>query len=362
MTPENSPKKIRVIVVDDSPLMLRMISSSLERDGDISVVACAQSPLEARELIKLHNPDLVTLDVEMPGMNGIEFLEKIMALRPMPVIMVSTLTAAGAEVTLTALQIGAVDAVAKPAGRDGLATFGEALRLKARTASKARVKRWAPNTAQKSAPATSQRSRIINMASGVELIAVGASTGGVGAIFDLLSHLPTEIPPIVITQHMPAQFTERFATRLNHQLEFNVAEAVDGESILPGQVRIAPGDAHVCVQKYSGTIRTSLDRETGPISGHIPSVDVLFNSVCTSVGASAVGIILTGMGRDGAAGLRAMRNAGSMTYGQSEESCTVYGMPRVAMSMDAVVKELDIFQIPPSLCEFLNAPAAKKRA
>lgn len=362
MRPGISDNKIRVIVVDDSPLMLRMIASGLTRDGDIEVVACAKNPYEARELIKHHSPDLVTLDVEMPGMNGIEFLEKIMALRPMPVIMVSTLTVIGADVTLNALHIGAVDAVAKPSGREGLNIFGEELRQKARAASRATVNRWRPSNTAACSSQPSYAADIAPLASGCKLIAIGASTGGVGAIYDLVSNLPNHVPPIVITQHMPAHFTGRFASRLNSQLNFDVAEAADGEALKAGQVRIAPGNAHLSVTRSGGKLRTTLDPASGPISGHTPSVDVLFNSVCTSVGADAVGIILTGMGRDGAAGLRAMRNTGSMTYGQSEASCTVYGMPRIAMNLNAVVRELDIHKIPVHLWEYLNAPPTKKRA
>ncbi len=354
-------QKIRVIVVDDSPLMLKMIARGLEAGGDIEVVATAQDPHEARALIKQHDPQVVTLDVEMPGMNGIEFLQKIMTLRPMPVIMVSTLTAAGADVTLNALEIGAVDAVAKPAGREGLADFGAELRNKAKTASKAQVRRWEPPTKQAASPVPVQSAAEMT-ASGCRLLAIGASTGGVSAISDVLSELPANLPPIVITQHMPPQFTSRFADRLNSQLPFDIKEAREGETLHPGQVRIAPGDAHLCVVKSGKGFETRLDRQTGPISGHTPSVDVLFNSVCSAVGANAIGVILTGMGRDGAAGLRAMRNAGSMTYGQSEASCTVYGMPRVAMSLGAVAEELDIRRIPSRICDFLNRPAARERA
>ncbi|MHA3915783.1 protein-glutamate methylesterase/protein-glutamine glutaminase [Halovulum sp. GXIMD14793] len=353
--------KIRVVVVDDSPLMLKMISSGLEQDGDIDVVATAQNPIDARSLIKAHDPDLITLDVEMPGMNGIEFLEKIMTLRPMPVIMVSTLTEAGADVTLQALQIGAVDAVAKPVGRQGLAEFGEELRRKARAASTARVQKWVPPTSA-SATLNSAALRLGKTPSGCKLIAIGASTGGVSAIHDVLSGLPVDLPPIVITQHMPPQFTTRFADRLNNQLGFDVAEATEGEALKPGAVRIAPGDAHLCVARNGNGLEARLDRATGPISGHVPSVDVLFNSVCTAVGGATVGIILTGMGRDGAAGLRAMRNAGSMTFGEAESSCTVYGMPRVAMSMNAVIEELHIRRISGRLCDFLNTSAVKERA
>lgn len=356
---------VRVIVVDDSPLMLKMISSGLRAEGDIDVVAQAKDTREAREMIKKYNPDVVTLDVEMPGMNGLEFLEKIMSLRPMPVIMVSTLTKAGTEVTLSALQIGAVDAVAKPVGRDGLKTFSTELRHKVRMAKSARVSRWIPPTNVASTEKTITHQKLPEVTHAHQrcrLIAIGASTGGVTAIGELLAGIPANMPPIVITQHMPAQFTERFADRLNGRFPLDIKQARHGEFLTPGQVRIAPGDAHLCVVKDGGKLVTNLDYETGRISGHVPSVDVLFNSVCSAAGSLAIGIILTGMGRDGAAGLRAMHNSGAMTFGQSEASCVVYGMPRVAMSLNAVSQELDLHKIPTHICDFLNAPSAKKSA
>ncbi len=358
MNPRPDSEKIRVVVVDDSPLMLKMISGALEQERDIVVVAQAKEPHEARTLIKQHDPDVVTLDVEMPGMSGIEFLEKIMALRPMPVVMVSTLTAAGTEVTLNALQIGAVDAVAKPSGRDGLARFGVELRQKVRTASNARVGRRQPAAAKPMAPPRA----VPQGGSAIELNASGSSTGGGTALNAVIAGLPTLAPPIVITQHMPARFTARFADRLNGQFPFDVAEAQHNAPLKPGQIRVAPGDRHMTVAREGGRLVTRLDDVSGPISGHIPSVDVLFNSVCSTVGRQAIGVILTGMGRDGAAGLRGMRNAGSVTLGQNEESCVVYGMPKAAMMLGAVAEELDISQIPVRISQFLNSPAARKRA
>lgn len=365
MSDFNRPPRTRVVVVDDSALMLKMISTGLEADGDIEVVGQAKSPQEARELIKRYNPDVVTLDVEMPGMNGLEFLEKIMSLRPMPVIMVSTLTTAGTDVTLNALHIGAVDAVPKPAGRDGLAKFGVELRQKVRMARSARVQRWQPKAAPAKAAPTNiapQRTLSVSNASGIELIAIGASTGGVSAIFDVVQGLASNCPPIVITQHMPARFTPRFAQRLGADFPFDVKEAEEGEIIHSGQIRVAPGDRHLSVTREGGRIRTKLDTTTGPISGHIPSVDVLFNSVCSSIGAATIGIILTGMGRDGAAGLCAMRKAGAFTIGQDEASSVVYGMPKSAAALGALDVELDLHQIAPRVCQFLNSPSAKKRA
>ncbi|MEO0913723.1 MAG: CheB methylesterase domain-containing protein, partial [Pseudomonadota bacterium] len=202
----------------------------------------------------------------------------------------------------------------------------------------------------------------ISASHGIELIAIGASTGGVSAIFDVVQGLPANCPPIVITQHMPARFTPRFAQRMGSQFPFDVKEAEEGEVLRAGQIRVAPGDRHLSIGREGGRIRTKLDSTSGPISGHIPSVDVLFNSVCSSIGAAAIGIILTGMGRDGAAGLRALRNAGAFTLGQSEASCIVYGMPKAAAALSALDVELDLAQIAPRVCQFLNSPSARKRA
>ena len=237
MTQFSQTNKVRVVVVDDSPLMLKMISGGLVSDGDIDVVGLAKDAQEARQLIKATNPDVVTLDVEMPGMNGLEFLEKIMSLRPMPVIMVSTLTTAGTDVTLNALDIGAVDAVAKPSGRDSLAVFGAELRQKVRMARSAKVQRREPGAARvrTAVNVASVGVPAISMNHGCELIAIGSSTGGVTAVTELVSCLPSNCPPIVITQHMPARFTSRFASRLGHQFPFDVKEAEEGELLRPGE-------------------------------------------------------------------------------------------------------------------------------
>ena len=350
MTDTNSTTvPARVVVVDDSALMRRLIRSGLEDSEDIQVVGTACDTVEARLMIKELDPDVVTLDVEMPGMNGIEFLEKIMSLRPMPVIMVSTLTVAGADATLTALRIGAVDAIQKPQGREEIPEFGQRLRDKVRLARTARIRRAEPPTQGAAAPAPPSP----RAAKQIDLIAIGASTGGVQAIEAVLSGLPETSPPIVITQHMPAQFTGRFAMRLNAGLRLDVAEARSGIDLRRGQVLIAPGDAHLCVDNKAGRLVTRLD-DAGPISGHRPSVDILFNSVSSAVGRRALGVILTGMGRDGAAGLKAMRRAGAYCLGQSEQSCVVYGMPRVAAQMDAIDEVLDLNAIPGTISQLVG--------
>ncbi|WP_112321097.1 protein-glutamate methylesterase/protein-glutamine glutaminase [Oceanibium sediminis] len=347
----------RVIVVDDSRLMRRMIVAGLETDPDITVVAEAADTVEARRLIRELDPDVITLDVEMPGMNGIDFLKKIMELRPMPVVMVSTLTASGTDVTLSALEIGAVEAIAKPAGRDAVARFSQALREKVRLAHGSKV-HPSGAAARKSVvprarPAPMQRRPGPARRRRVDLIALGASTGGVNALTQVLEGLPAGTPPILVTQHMPALFAERFASRLNAILPHDVAIGGEEEILRPGQIRIAPGENHLALYRDGAVFRTRLD-PSGPISGHKPSVDVLFNSVSTSVGGNALGVILTGMGRDGAAGLRAMRKAGAYCIGQNENSCVVYGMPRAARDLDAVDEELALGQIPLRICEILN--------
>lgn len=356
------PRPVRVVVVDDSRLMRRMVSSALQSDGTIEVVGEAEDTSVARRLIKELDPDVVTLDVEMPGMNGIDFLKKIMELRPMPVIMVSTLTASGTDISIAALSIGAVDAICKPAGRESVGPFGRALRQKVLVASRAQVRRTISKPAVP--PSTPVQQRPINRSiapRGVDLVALGASTGGVAALTELLERIPPSCPPIVITQHMPAGFTGRFAARLDSLLPLSVAEAQHDEVLSPGQVRIAPGDQHLLVQRSGNRLVTKLD-DSGPISGHRPSVDVLFNSVSTAVGSRAVGAILTGMGRDGAAGLRAMRQSGAACLGQDEQSAVVYGMPGAAKALGAFEEEYRPSAIADRISDFLNPGAARQTA
>lgn len=346
-------QQIRAVVVDDSRLMRSMISAALQAEGDIQCVGVAQDVQEARQLIKTVNPDVITLDVEMPGMNGLEFLGKIMTLRPMPVVMVSSLTQSGTEVTLAALEAGAVDAVAKPMGKGAATTFARRLREAVRAGARATVRRQ--TTPTRAAPTTlaGQSGPLA-----LPLIAIGASTGGVAAIGELFSHLAPNLPPIVITQHMPPGYTERFASRLNSQLPFSVQEAQDGETLRPNMVRIAPGDRHLRVEDAGGMVRTCLD-DQGAVSGHKPSVDVLFQSVAEQFRGRAVGAIMTGMGRDGAAGLLAMRKAGAPTLGQNQQSCVVYGMPKVAHQMGAVAEEVDINRMATRVMEIVTNGGAQ---
>ncbi len=331
---------IRVLVVDDSALIRDVLSKTLAQDGDIEVVGTANDPLDAREKIKALDPDVVTLDIEMPNMNGLAFLQKIMRLRPMPVVMVSTLTTRGASETMLALELGAVDFVAKP-GHDlsgGLEAFGATLRDKVRVAAasdvQSRVHRApAPDLPLKTAAAPNGA-----------VIAIGASTGGVEAIRQVLSQIPPDCPPIVIAQHMPKGFTARFAHRLNELVAVRVLEASDRLPLERGTAYVAPGDFHLRVEKSSGQLKCRVTHDDAA-SGHRPSVDVLFHSVAKVVGPLAVGAILTGMGRDGAQGLRAMREAGAFTIGQSQGSALIYGMPKVAAEIGAVVEEAPVEKI-----------------
>ncbi len=325
---------IKVLIVDDSALIREVLSRTLGKDGDIHVVGTAEDPIDAREKIKALNPDVVTLDIEMPNMNGLQFLDKLMRLHPLPVVMVSTLTTKGASETLLALELGAVDFVAKPNATlaGGLEAFGENLRQKVRAASHSDVK---SRQTRAVAPMVAVRTAAAPRGS---LIAIGASTGGVEAIRVVLSTMPTDCPPIVIAQHMPPGFTSRFAARLDEVTELKVVEAEDRMPLENGHAYVAKGDHHLRVERSSGQLKCRLTQDE-LASGHRPSVDVLFESVAKTVGPMAVGAILTGMGRDGARGLKMMRDAGAYTVGQSQASALVYGMPRVAFEEGAVIEQ-----------------------
>lgn len=330
---------IRTLIVDDSAAMRATLHRILVADPEIEVVGMAPDPFAAREMIKQLNPDVLTLDIEMPGMDGLSFLERIMRLRPMPVVMCSTLTARGAEVTIEALRLGAVDYVTKPAGgHDEFERHARQLRDKVKAAARSGTRpRAAAPPAQADMGATC----------GERLIAIGSSTGGVEALFSLLPALPVDCPPVLVVQHMPAAFTGSFAQRLDAECRAHVVEARDGEPVRPGTVYIAPGgETHM---ELTGGVRGAIRLRAGdPVSGHRPSVDRLFSSV-TAIGPAAVGAILTGMGADGAEGLLAMRRAGARTFGQSRETCVIWGMPRVAMERGAVEKEIALSAMPEAI-------------
>ena len=340
---------IRVLIVDDSALIREVLSRTLGRDGDIVVVGTAEDPIDARAKIRTLDPDVVTLDIEMPNMNGLAFLDKLMRLHPLPVVMVSTLTTRGASETLLALELGAVDFVAKPSAElaGGLEAFGACVREKVRAAATSDVR------AGSSKPLP-QRVRTAAGPPG-SLIAIGASTGGVEAIRVVLGNLPLDCPPIVIAQHMPAGFTARFAARLDELSEIKVVEAEDRMPLEPGHAYVARGDWHLRVERSSGQLKCRLGQDE-TVSGHRPSVDVLFESVAQCVGPLAAGAILTGMGRDGARGLKRMRDAGAYTVGQTQASALVYGMPRVAFEEGAVVEQAPIEMIAAKLASAFVRP------
>jgi len=327
---------IKVLVVDDSALIREVLTRTLARDGDIEVIGVASDPLEARQKIKTLTPDVVTLDIEMPNMNGLAFLDKLMRLHPLPVVMVSTLTKKGASETLLALELGAVDFVAKPSAdlSGGIEAFGADLREKVRAAAHSRVKM--PGTA-----GGSQAKLVTAAAPAGTVIAIGASTGGVDAIRTVLTQMPLDCPPIVIAQHMPPGFTRRFAARLDELCDIDVSEVEDRMPLRDGHAYVAAGDRHMRIERVSGQFRARLG-EDALVSGHRPSVDVLFQSVAKVAGSLSVGVILTGMGRDGATGLKTMRDAGAYTIGQSASSALVYGMPRVAFEEGAVIEQVAV--------------------
>jgi len=344
--------KIRVLIVDDSALMRQVLSSILSSDPGIEVVGTAPDPLVAREKIKALNPDVMTLDVEMPGMDGIAFLEKVMTLRPMPVVMVSSLTEKGAEVTVRAMELGAVDVFCKPAdaASGGFLAHGPELIEKVKAAAASRV-RALVNHGRRPTPALSV-TQIYKSTD--RLVAIGSSTGGVEALRDIILALPPDAPPIVVAQHIPPRFSTSFAERLDGLAAVRVKEAADGERILAGHVYIAPGDRHLMVKRSGAALMTRT--HDGPlVSGHKPSVDVLFHSVADMCGSNAVGVILTGMGRDGAEGLLSMRQAGAETIGQDESSCVVYGMPKAAKDLGGVTRELALPRIADEILRLCRA-------
>ena len=349
-------RPIRVVIVDDSSLMREMLTAILGAEPGIEVAGSARDPYEARELIKHTNPDVITLDVEMPRMDGLSFLEKIMTLRPTPVVMVSSLTQEGSDAAVRALELGAVECVAKPAGSEGHRIEEMAAELigKIRVAATARLTMRRPVSTANTLP-TPKRA-----GSGTRFIAIGASTGGVERIRDVLAVMPPDCPPIVITQHMGPSYVPSFAARLDKQTPPNVRLATHGARLAQGVVYIAPGDRHLAIAKDSQGFHCRIE-DSPAVSGHRPSVDVLFHSVAACAGANAVGVILSGMGRDGASGMLAMRQAGAYTIGETESSCVVYGMPRAAREAGAVAVELPLAQIPAEMLRAFDAIGERAR-
>ena len=351
-------RRTRVLIVDDSALVRRILSEILATDPEVEVVGTATDAYMARDKIKLLNPDVITLDVEMPKMDGVTFLKNLMRLRPMPVVMVSSLTEHGAEVTLDALAVGAVDYLPKPK-IDLAATLGdyaEELRSKIKAAAKARVRAYTGTAASASsgipevaprytADAVLKAAAPRRFRTTDRIIAIGASTGGTEAIKDVLVKLPADTPGIVIAQHIPKAFSTPFAKRMNSLCQMTVYEAQDGQQILPGHVYIAPGDRHLLLVRDGARYVCKLD-DGQPVNRHKPSVDVLFRSVAQQAGRNAIGVILTGMGKDGAMGLKEMRDAGSPTIAQDEATCVVFGMPREAIALGAATEIKGLHEIP----------------
>jgi two-component system, chemotaxis family, protein-glutamate methylesterase/glutaminase len=326
---------VRVLVVDDSALMRQLLSELLNSDSRIKVAGVASDPYVAREQIKALNPDVITLDIEMPRMDGLSFLEKLMTLRPTPVVIVSTLAQKGTDAAVRALALGAVDCVAKPLLdlRVGMTALRDELVDKVLTAASSRPIALAGGSGT-SKPVAFDPS----LSTAGWIVAVGASTGGVEALQHLLTAMPANAPAILVTQHMPPGFTTSFARRLNQICAMPVFEATDGQRVAPGQIYFANGAHHLELVRSGGHYICRL-HDGPPVSGHRPSIDVLFNSVAAAAGKNAIGVILTGMGQDGAAGLLAMRRAGARTRGQDEASCVIYGMPKAARQLGAVEAE-----------------------
>jgi two-component system, chemotaxis family, protein-glutamate methylesterase/glutaminase len=345
-------RRIRVLIVDDSALVRQLLAEMLSHDPALEVVGTASDAHIARAKIKALNPDVLTLDVEMPRMDGLTFLRNLMRLRPMPVVMVSSLTERGADVTLDALALGAVDYLPKPRV-DVAATlrdYTDELIEKVKTAAACRVRALidAPATVESSSAAAASRARGLQLRTGGCVIAVGASTGGTEAIKEVLRRLPADAPPVVIAQHIPKAFSTPFARRMNECSRMTVCEAEDGQQLLAGHAYIAPGDRHLSVARNGARYVGRLE-DGSPVNRHKPSVDVLFRSVAASAGRQAVGVLLTGMGKDGAQGLLEMRSAGSSTLAQDERTSVVWGMPGEAVALGAAQQVLPIEEIASAL-------------
>lgn len=337
----NNMNKIRVLIIDDSALIRSILKEVINSFPDMEAVGAASNPLQAREMIKTLNPDVLTLDVEMPEMDGLTFLEKLMRLRPMPVLMISTLTERGSEVALHALELGAVDFITKPkmGVAEGMQAYAESIASKIRVAAQSRTKARTVHPTPQELPAFGKR-----LATTEKLIIVGASTGGTEAIKDFLMPMPADAPAILIAQHMPEAFTKSFAARLDGLCKMTVREGEHNERVLPGHVYIAPGHSHMLVKRSGANYVIELS-QAEPVNHHRPSVEVLFRSAAQHVGANATGVMLTGMGKDGAIGMMEMRKAGAYNFAQDEATCVVYGMPRAAVEVGAVHEILPINEI-----------------
>ncbi len=353
--------KIKVVVVDDSALIRTILKEIINQQKDMEVVGAAPDPLVAREMIRTLNPDVITLDVEMPKMDGLDFLERLMRLRPMPVLMISTLTEKGSEVTLRALELGAVDFIAKPkiGIQEGMKQYAEEIAGKIRTAAEAHVKSIGPSAKAGSTSSEATPAPLRNKTISTEKILVfGASTGGTEALKEVLIRMPPDCPGIVIAQHMPEGFTQSFAARLDNLCKIKVKEAEHGDRILPGHAFLAPGHSHLLVGRSGANYVCELS-QSEPVNRHRPSVDVLYRSAAQHAGKNAIGLILTGMGKDGALGMKEMHEAGAYTFAQDEASCVVFGMPKEAIAHGGVDEVLPLNKIAARILEYLAEIGAK---
>ncbi|MEW5967790.1 MAG: chemotaxis response regulator protein-glutamate methylesterase [Pseudomonadota bacterium] len=352
--------KIKVLIVDDSALIRSVMKEIVGSQPDMEVVGVAPDPLVARELIKQTNPDVLTLDVEMPKMDGLDFLERLMRLRPMPVVMVSSLTERGSEITMRALELGAVDFVTKPKLdiQSGMRDFTDLIADKIRAAAVANIK---PRTPAQQQAAATRLAEVRNAFSTSEkLIIIGASTGGTEAIKDFLVQLPPDSPGVLITQHMPPGFTHSFANRLDKLCRISVKESEGDERVLPGHAYLAPGHSHLLLVRSGANYMTKLDQGP-PVNRHRPSVDVLFRSAAAAAGRNAVGVILTGMGRDGAAGMLEMKNAGAYNLAQDEATCVVFGMPKEAIAIGATHEVAPLHELPKRAMDYFASQGRAMR-
>ena len=339
---------IKVLIVDDSVFIRKLLTEILQADPALHVVGAANDPIEAKEMMNTLNPDVLTLDVEMPHMDGVSFLEKIMRLKPMPVVMISSKTTESADVTLRSLALGAVDFITKPSNYafKDIENMADVIREKVKHAARANIQTQRTKAPLRTVAPIKIKQDIV--------VAIGSSTGGVEALESILKNLPATMPPILVTQHMPPHVTESLAKRLNALLPLTVVEAMDGDRLQPNHVYIAPGGRHLVVKKTKYDAIASL-LDTEKVNAHRPSVDVMFQSVADVFGAKALGVILTGMGTDGALGLKAMRDKGAHTLGQNQSTCVIYGMPKAAMAAGGVCQELPLNDLAPKIMKYCEA-------
>jgi two-component system chemotaxis response regulator CheB len=352
-------RKIRVLIVDDSAIVRRALSDIINSHSDLEVAGTAADPFIARDKILALKPDVLTLDIEMPRMDGLTFLKKLMRFHPLPVVVISSLGQSSSRAAIEALQFGAVDVMAKPNGPYSVTDLGGELALKLRAAAHARLRYERAAEPVSSTPAPDRRraqaEAIVHQHGPIDLIAIGASTGGVEALRSVLVELPEQMPPIVIVQHIPPVFSTEFAARLDRLCRLRVKEAQDGDDLTPGQVLIAPGGLHLSIRRSGGRFRAAV-HGGDPVHFQRPAVDVLFDSVACSGGRRVIGAILTGMGTDGAAGMLAMKRAGARTIAQNEASCVVFGMPREAIRLGGVDQVLPVDRIASELVRLVSGP------